>query len=70
MCNYCEYQHTMNCPNSQYCYSTEEKPCFKLAPIYKSKFTYKNKVYYSIHHFNKFQKLISKVIWRIKIEDC
>lgn len=69
-CLYCEYQHTLDCPNSQYCYATEEKPYFKLNHIYKSKLIYKNKVYYNINHFNKFKKLLAKVIWRIKIEDC
>lgn len=69
-CLYCEYQHTMDCPNSQYCYSTEEKPYFKLKHIYKSKLICKNKVYYNINHFNKFKKLIAKLIFRIKIEDC
>ena len=28
-CNECEKQHTMDCPNSSYCYSTEGKPYFK-----------------------------------------
>ena len=69
-CSYCEYQHTFNCPNSQYCYSLEEKPYFKLKGIYKTKIIYKNKVYYNINHFNKFQKLLAKVLWRIKLEDC
>ena len=28
-CSKCEKQHTLDCPNSFYCYSTEDKPHFK-----------------------------------------
>lgn len=68
-CIYCEYQHTLECPNSKYCYSLDNKPYFKLKAIYKSKFTCKGKVYYNINHFNKFQKWLGKIIFKIKIED-
>ena len=68
-CIYCKKQHTMDCPNSQYCYSTDDKPYFELRSKYKSKLTCKGKVFYNIHHFNKFQKSLAKIIWRIKIED-
>ena len=36
---------------------------------YKSKLICKDKVFYNIHHFNKFQKLIAKIFYRITIED-
>lgn len=68
-CCFCESNGTFNCPNSYFCYAKEDKPFFKLRHIYKSKFICKDKVYYNIHHFNKFQKLLAKIIWRIKIED-
>lgn len=68
-CMYCEKQHTMDCPNSSKCYSLQNKPHFKLSKEYKSKLICKGKVFYNINHFNKFQKLLAKIIWRIKIED-
>lgn len=37
---------------------------------YKSKLIFKDKVYYNIHHFNWIQKIIAKVFYGIKIEDC
>lgn len=36
---------------------------------YKSKLICNGEVFYNIHHFNKFQKLLARIIWRIKIED-
>lgn len=36
---------------------------------YKSKLIYKDKVFYNIHHFNKFQKFIAKIFYGITIED-
>lgn len=69
-CYYCRNYHTHSCPNSQYCYSLENKPYFKLRRKYKSKLICKDKVYYNIHHFNKIQKIIGKIIFNIKIEDC
>ena len=36
---------------------------------YKSKLIIKGNTFYNIHHFNKFQKLLARIIWRIKIED-
>jgi hypothetical protein len=36
---------------------------------YKSRLICKDKVYYNIHHFNRFQKLLARIIWKIKIED-
>lgn len=69
-CVYCEKHHTMDCPNSYYCYNRKDKPYFKPSKIYKSKLICGNKVYYNIHHFNKFKKFLAKLIWKIKIEDC
>ena len=68
-CHFCQHYKTFNCPNSQDCYSLKNKPLFKIKNIYKSKLICKNKEFYNIHHFNKFQKLLAKIIWRIKIED-
>ena len=28
-CDQCQHQHTMQCPNSNECYSTQNKPYFK-----------------------------------------
>lgn len=28
-CKTCKYQHTMNCPNSKYCYDIDYKPFYK-----------------------------------------
>ena len=32
-CSRCTKQHTQFCPNSQYCYDTEDKPFFSVYPI-------------------------------------
>lgn len=70
-CYMCEYYKSMEwCPNSSLCYSLEDKPNFKLHHRYKSKIICKDKIYYNIHHFNKFQKWFAKIFWKIKIEDC
>ena len=68
-CFYCKHQHTLDCPNSQICYSLENKPYFKLKPIYKSKLICKDKVFYNINHFNRLQKWVGKILFKIKIED-
>lgn len=68
-CIYCANQHTFNCPNSKFCYDLKDKPGFELKNKYKSKLICENKVYYNIHHFNKLQKLLAKIIFKIKIED-
>lgn len=68
-CHFCEKQHTHKCPNSYYCYNKKDKPYFKPKKIYKSKFICGDKIYYNINHFNKFQKLLARVIWKIRIED-
>lgn len=67
-CIYCEYFGKENC--SVLGKEREDKPCFKVNHRYKSKFICKGKTYYNIHHFNKFKKLLGKIIWGIKIEDC
>ena len=69
VCMYCKKQHTMKCPNSAFCYSIDYKPYFDLDSKYKSRLICKDKVYYNIHHFNKLQKLLARIVWRIKIED-
>lgn len=68
-CIYCKNQHTMNCPNSKYCYNIKNKPYFVLKSEYKSKLICKDKVFYNIHHFNKFYKILARIFWKIKIED-
>lgn len=68
-CYFCQKHSTFECPNSYYCYDKEDKPYFKPKDIYKSKLKCKDKVYYNINHFNKLQKLLAKIIWKIKIED-
>ena len=69
-CVYCKYFCTVNCPDRIFCYDKEDKPCFKLKPIYKSKITCEDSVvFYNINHFNWFQKLLGKIICKIKIED-
>ena len=36
---------------------------------YKSKLICNGEVFYNVHHFNKFQKILAWIIWKIKIED-
>ena len=69
ICIYCEKLHTEDCPNHGKCWDTDDKPYFKAKSIYKSKIICGDKVYFNIHHFNKFKKILGKIIFKIKIED-
>lgn len=67
-CIYCEYFLTESWREKR-CYDKENKSCFKVSPVYKSKIICENEVFYNTNHFNRFQKWIAKILYNLKIED-